>query len=412
MPTLEQAAKAWIDLGRVLYPSLAEVEASLAAVRSPADARHRSLTVPETTNHHEGQSIAGWPSPCPKEGRMTDTRVRAPSPPTTITESTATAQPQQGGRMLVQLITPGDGSSGVYAPEVLEAAAAAGVFGAGTLMFADHPGMTESQDRPERSIRDVAGVLTENARWDGTALVAEARTYEPWASVLSQMHDAIGVSIRASARVEESDDRGRPVIAELVEGISVDFVTYPGRGGAIREVYESARPSVQVVETAPTIPPSSLAGVAMESHQKEEEPLMAQIQIDEAEHKRLTEASEKLATIEAERDTARQELEEARKIAIEARQSAEAATVSRILSEAGVQFSKWERAGIESALPRTEDEALDEAAFTERVKEAATEKAAESGHGRPTGFGSVNESTTDISEADLDGLLGITQKGA
>ena len=30
MPTLEQAAKAWVRLGRVLYPSLAEVEAELA----------------------------------------------------------------------------------------------------------------------------------------------------------------------------------------------------------------------------------------------------------------------------------------------------------------------------------------------------------------------------------------------
>lgn len=29
MPTIEQAARAWINLGRVLYPSLAEVEASL-----------------------------------------------------------------------------------------------------------------------------------------------------------------------------------------------------------------------------------------------------------------------------------------------------------------------------------------------------------------------------------------------
>lgn len=29
MATLEQAAKAWTDLGRVLYPSLAEAEAAL-----------------------------------------------------------------------------------------------------------------------------------------------------------------------------------------------------------------------------------------------------------------------------------------------------------------------------------------------------------------------------------------------
>lgn len=30
MVTLEQAARAWIDLGRVMYPSLAEVEEELA----------------------------------------------------------------------------------------------------------------------------------------------------------------------------------------------------------------------------------------------------------------------------------------------------------------------------------------------------------------------------------------------
>ena len=330
---------------------------------------------------------------------------------TTITESAATPQPGKGGRMLVQLITPGDGSSGVYTPEVLEAAARAGVFGAGTLMFADHPSASESHDRPERSIRDVAGVLTENARWDGTALVAEARTYEPWSGVLAQMHDAIGVSIRASARVEESDERGRPIIAELVEGLSVDFVTYPGRGGAIREVYESKRPTVQVVETAPHEPPSISAGSITESQQEEEEPAMAQIQIDEAEHKRLTEAAEKVAAAEAERDAARQELEEARKATAEAHAAADAATVDRIIGAAGVEFSALEAKGLRADLPM-EDGRLDATRFEELVKEAATVKAAESGAGRPSGMGTVNESTTDFTEADLDGVLGITQKGA
>lgn len=331
---------------------------------------------------------------------------------TTITESTATVQPTQGGRMLVQLITPGDGSSGVYTPEVLEAAAQAGVFGAGTLMFADHPSVSEDHDRPERSIRDVAGVLTENARWDGTALVAEARTYEPWSGVLAQMHDAIGVSIRASARVEESDDRGRPIIAELVEGISVDFVTYPGRGGAIREVYESRRPTVQVIETAPHEPPSISAGSITESRQEEEEPVMAQIQIDEAEHKRLTEASEKLATIEAERDAAVQKAQEAAALIAAANEAADKAQADRVIADAGVEFTALEAKGLRVDMPVDESGRLDVPAFERLVKEAATEKAAESGAGRPSGMGVVTESTTDISEADLDGLLGITQKGA
>lgn len=174
--------------------------------------------------------------------------------PVTLTEAgTLTRAAAHQGNMLIQLITPGVGSSGVYTDEVLEAAAASRAFPAGTLMFADHPGESESYDRPERSIRDVAGVLVEDARWDGTALVAEARTYSPWTDVLAEMKDAIGVSIRATATVTESDDQGRPVIGTINQGISVDFVTHAGRGGAIREVYESARQRSPLIvrETTP-----------------------------------------------------------------------------------------------------------------------------------------------------------------
>lgn len=42
MAVLEEVAKAWIDLGRVLYPSLAEVEASLAAAGKDDPPMHRS----------------------------------------------------------------------------------------------------------------------------------------------------------------------------------------------------------------------------------------------------------------------------------------------------------------------------------------------------------------------------------
>ena len=39
MPSMEQVARAWIDLGRVMYPSLAEVEAALASQAHANDAR-------------------------------------------------------------------------------------------------------------------------------------------------------------------------------------------------------------------------------------------------------------------------------------------------------------------------------------------------------------------------------------
>ncbi|UVY83801.1 hypothetical protein NLU66_16565 [Brachybacterium sp. NBEC-018] len=391
---------------------------------------------------------------------------------TTITESTGTATPRQG-RMLVQIITPGVGSSGVYPAPVVEAAAAARVFPAGTHMYADHPSLSEAQDRPERSIKDLAGVLTTDAYWDGTALVAEAKTYEPWTTVLAQMHDSIGVSIRASARVEESDDQGRPVIAELVEGISVDFVTHAGRGGKVLQVLESAR---QVQETLPgglvasdleqrldaavgddswvqdftdewivyrtymdgdghlvqqsystdadgrvTLTgtpqrvsrrvtydaqdlPSTSAGIA-----ERKEPTMAQIQIDEAEHKRLNEAADKLAATEAERESAVKRAEEAEAKLVAANEAADAAHVDRIIAAAGADFTALEAKGLRVDMPVSEGR-LDVTAFEKTVAEAAAEKRAAAGEGRPTGVGPVTEST-DMTEADADAALGI-EKGA
>ena len=162
---------------------------------------------------------------------------------TTLTEA-ATVKAGRAGNMLVQLITPGVGSSGVYTDKVLEAAATARAFPAGTLMFADHPSQSDLEDRPERSIRDLAGVLVEDARWDGGALVAQAKTFTPWTTVLTEMADDVGVSIRAAAVVEELDDQGRPIIAEIVQGMSVDFVTKAGRGGRITQILESARGTV------------------------------------------------------------------------------------------------------------------------------------------------------------------------
>lgn len=395
---------------------------------------------------------------------------------TTITESTGTATPR-GGRMLVQIMTPGVGSSGVYPAEAVEAAARSRVFPAGTHMYADHPTVAEDRERPERSIKDLAGVLIQDAYWDGTALVAEAKTYEPWTSVLAEMHDSIGVSIRASARVEDSDEQGRPIIAELVEGISVDFVTHAGRGGKVLQVLESAR---QVQETLPgglvasdleqrlddvlgpdswvydftdewvvyrlhhdegtslvqqkytadadgriTLTgtptrvsrrvtydaydsPSSPAGVAMESHQKEEEPLMAHIQIDEAEHQRLTEAANKLAAAEDAQAKAVKRAEDAEAKIVAANEAADKAQADSIIAGAGVEFTALEAKGLRVDMPMS-DGRLDVPAFERLVKEAATEKAAESGAGRPQGMGTVSEST-DYTQADYDRDLGITKE--
>lgn len=169
--------------------------------------------------------------------------------PTAITESSPFVQaatPADGpGRFLIRLIDAGRGSSGVYLPETLKAAAEAKVFKAGTHMRIDHQTAQERADRPEGSVWDTAAVLKEDARWDeaSQSLVAEAKVYARFRTMLAEMAPDIGVSIRANAEVEIGDYEGEParLITKLVEANTVDFVTRAGRGGHVIEVLEAAR---------------------------------------------------------------------------------------------------------------------------------------------------------------------------
>lgn len=154
-----------------------------------------------------------------------------------------------GKRMLIHLIDPGQGSSGYYSPEVLEAAAKTRVFPKGTQMFINHQTRSEKADRVygERSMTDLAATLSEDARWDGERLVAEADVFGPWRPVLVEMKDHIGVSIRAHGTAETVELNGVPTV--MVKSIdyaeSVDFVAAAGRGGKIAALIESARPLVE-----------------------------------------------------------------------------------------------------------------------------------------------------------------------
>lgn len=176
----------------------------------------------------------------------------------TLTESRPLATESAaagGGRMSLQLIDPGWGSSGYYSREVLAEAATRRVFPAGTHMYLDHPTAQEAADRPERSVRDLAAVLTTDAVADPVTggLVAEARVFAPFQPAIAEMADAIGVSIRAtgSGSIGEAEGRRGLIIDRLDEGLSVDFVTAAGRGGRILELLESAR--AVVVEEAGSV---------------------------------------------------------------------------------------------------------------------------------------------------------------
>ena len=150
-----------------------------------------------------------------------------------------------GGRLLLRLISAGWSlNNNHYGANVLREAAASKAWGAGTRCYVDHMSDEEEQAHPSGSVKNLAAVLTEDARWDEStqSLVAEARLFEPWRGPLSQMAeaDAIGMSIRAWVTGEQGERDGREgFIVDWVEGRSVDFVTVPAAGGAIISVLEA-----------------------------------------------------------------------------------------------------------------------------------------------------------------------------
>ena len=175
-------------------------------------------------------------------------------PRTNLTEAGAHTQileRKADGSLLIQVITPGWGSSGYYSSEVLEAAGRDKVWPKGTHMYFDHPSASEAEDRPERSVKDLAATLAEDAHWDGKRLVARAVPVGLGKPVLADeaFREAVGCSVRAAATtaVGEAEGRRGTIIEQIYPGThnSVDFVTHAGRGGMI---LESARDAFGVEE--------------------------------------------------------------------------------------------------------------------------------------------------------------------
>lgn len=158
--------------------------------------------------------------------------------PQQITEAIGSAQKTGPGRVKFKIITPGQGSSGNYTEAMLRQAARDNVFPEGTLSMVNHPTGSEHFERPEGDLRNLAGVLLEDAYWDGTALVAEARIGSAWRDFVDEFHEYIGVSISAQAEVTESGEISRLLPDPFNR---VDLVTVAGRGGEITEVLEAAK---------------------------------------------------------------------------------------------------------------------------------------------------------------------------
>ena len=155
---------------------------------------------------------------------------------------------RRDGTIPLKLIKPGWGTSGYYPANVLESDGPK-VFKTGTKMFWNHPTLEEEMERPEGDLNSLAAELVSDARYDsngvdGPGLYADAKVFESYQGPVNDLAPHIGVSIRAFGPAVNGSAEGRQGL--IIQGIkaarSVDFVTQPGAGGKILDLFEAARP--------------------------------------------------------------------------------------------------------------------------------------------------------------------------
>jgi hypothetical protein len=139
------------------------------------------------------------------------------------------------------------GSSAYYPKEAVEAGKH--LFGKGVRSFKNHPSADEKWNRPERSIDDIVGYLSEASEYDGKDLWANLTIVESERARIKELAEAglIDISIRASGEMVEGTNGME--LKKFVAVHSVDIVTQGGAGGQFGEMLESARNKVSAPES-------------------------------------------------------------------------------------------------------------------------------------------------------------------
>jgi len=326
------------------------------------------------------------------------------------------AKTDDNGTIPIKIIDPGWGSSGYYSREVLQQAVNARVYAAGTQMFWNHPSKTDEKDRPERDLRDLAGVLTEDAWWDergpkGPGVYARAKVFSPYRDAVAEMGPYIGLShyVWGESKPGEAEGKKGDIITRIVAARSVDFVTVPGRGGAIAEAFRAARPP------EPTDEQKTEAGIQMvgekpekltlESIRKEHpeiiEALRQEFENDSARKEAQARQEKKLAETEKALEEAKAEnarLKEAL-LLVEARTFVEAKVKASTLPE----ISKTRVAEALAKDPVVKDGKIDETAYAAKIEAAIKSEAeylANLGAGKVSGMGAGAPTEMTLEEAE------------
>lgn len=297
-----------------------------------------------------------------------------------LCESVGNFRASEGGKWSATLLSPGTGSSGVYAEEML-ARDASVAFPKGTKLWWGHP--KENEGPGDRDGRDQWGVLDEDASFEpGEGIVGKIRILAHWKEVVESLGDQASLSIYAMG---ESDKDGN--VTALLEAAtnSIDIVGYPGRpGSGLKQKLEAARAASAQPAT------TSAAGSSNNA-------LEAQMELKEVEalfDKKLAEALAPITTFLAEEGARRQAEADAAAGNDDVTEAVEAAVAAVEAVKAAKVLPSFESKLIESAKSGA-DITADLAFAVTVTAEAGKAPNAESGSGY------VHESAKGFTAADF-----------
>lgn len=265
-------------------------------------------------------------------------------------ESAGNFRATEGGKWSATLITPGTGSSGVYAEEML-AESAPVAFKKGMKLWWGHP---KGEDGPgDRDARDQWGVLDEDATYEpGEGVVGKIRLLPHWKDVVESLGDQASLSVYV---VGEHDEDGN--VTALLEHAtnSVDIVSYPGReGSGLKKKLEAARAAS----------PKPAAASAQESNNKQEERMDAE-ELKAVVKSIVDEALTPIKTFLANEDARRQAEADAAANTGEVTEAVEAAVAAVESVKAAKLLPKFEAKLIEAA--KRGDDISDDFEFAKEV---------------------------------------------
>jgi hypothetical protein len=335
------------------------------------------------------------------------------------------AQTDKNGTIPVKIIDAGWGSSGYYSREVLQQAVNNRVYPAGLQMYWNHPSKSEEKERPERDLRDLAAVLTEDARWDeqgakGPGIYARARVFGAYRDAVAEMGPYIGLShyVWGESKPGEAEGQKGDIITRIVAARSVDFVTVPGRGGAIAEAFARARPPEPTDDqksagTSMTGEPQKLTLESLrKDHPEIIEAIRSEIENDATRKEAQAQQEKKLAETEKALEEAKAEiarLKEAQ-LLVEAKTFVEAKVKAATIPD-------LTRSRIIEALakdPVVKDGKIDEPAYAAKIEaaiKAEAEYLAKLGAGKVEGMGGIAGQASTLEETEKELVAGYMRLG-